>query len=161
MFFKSLPWIRSTLLFALPSAAKWLQAFIVIFLYGVIVGTGWVREAPLLSATLLKAIFYVHLSLHVRTSFLPFTVEVIGAIFKSTSRTVTTVWLTYSGRLKQMFGNCMWEGLKLQWGEKEEQIKQDHDGKVPQIHNTWPIYSCSFWKIVNEWKSDWKVSQHK
>lgn len=36
--------------------------------------------ALLLSETPLKAIFYVHSSLRAGTSFLPFTVDVIGAI---------------------------------------------------------------------------------
>lgn len=70
-------------LFALALATKWLWAFIVIFLYRIIVEMGWVLRGLLLSETLLKAIFHVHSSLHVRTSFLPFTVDVTGAISRA------------------------------------------------------------------------------
>lgn len=68
--------------FILPLAVK-LWAFIPIFLYHFIVWMGWVREAPLLSETLLKAIFYVHLVPLVRTSFLPFTADGIGSISRA------------------------------------------------------------------------------
>lgn len=66
------------------------------FLYHTIVGMGWAHVTPLLSETLLKAIFYMHSSLHVTASFLPFTVDVTGAISRVPSQTVIIVYVTVS-----------------------------------------------------------------
>lgn len=49
---------RWRFLFALSSAAKW--PLLLVFLYHIIVRTGWVREALLLSEASLKAVFCVH-----------------------------------------------------------------------------------------------------
>lgn len=104
-------------------------ACIVVFLYHVIVVLGWAPEALLLSETLLKASFYVHWSLHVTTSFLPFTVDVTAAISRAHHKLASC---------------CDWNKCLGGVGQKTK----DHDGKVPQIQEskqceikTWPIFS--------------------
>lgn len=141
---KCLLWIRLTLevfLFAAPMAAKWPWALF-FFITSLL---GWDGSVSLYCCLrLFKGhSLNVHLSLHLRTSFLPFTVDGIGAISRAHRKLSSLCKWPKVEKLKQMFS--VGEGLKL-WKEKRKMIG---DWVTEGLKLLWGLYSSGIRKQKN------------
>lgn len=123
----------------------------------------------LLSETLLKAIFHVHSSLHVRTSFLPFTVDVSGAISRAHHKLSSLCnclnvedWnkcLGLAGGLKHLRVNSLVDDdaiVKTTWNKNMTHFLNDWTSELKRIWtqiSSQPLFvrSLTFWLMDKCW----------